>query len=57
MSDYNFGKSEFKISDLDKDKVKMFFTMLGEVAGMIIGLFSIFKKNEKNEKKDTDNNN
>lgn len=42
-------KNNFKISDLDKEKCKMFFTMLGEVIAMFIGLFSIFKKNETNE--------
>lgn len=43
------ANSNFKLSDLDKEKCKMFFTMLGEVVAMFIGLFSIFKKTENND--------
>lgn len=39
------------IFDTDKEKIKTFFSMLGDLVAMFIGLFSIFKKNEKSENK------
>jgi hypothetical protein len=50
----SYGKNEFKISEIDSDKAKKFFVMLGEVVAMIVSLFKVF--DSKNDKK-TDNTN
>lgn len=48
-----------KFSELDKDKAKLFFDMLGDVVAMIISILNIFKKDNNNAKKveNTINNN
>ena len=46
------NNSNIKISDIDKDKAKLFFDMLGDVVAMIISILNIFNP-KKNASKET----
>ena len=34
---------------MDKEKIKVTFSLIGELVVMLLSLFDMFKKNEKNE--------
>lgn len=43
-------KTDFKIDETTKDKVKLACSMVGELLSMLVGIFLIFKPKNKENK-------